>query len=147
MAELGMKLVEAGAPPGKDPATHFARIARTIHQAIKLEAKLTAPPPPAARRRSAAPKPEPRRPPPPPEVFPDPPRTEWPFLKPLNEAPAEASPPPAPPPAPNPAAAPPQARPDVAPEPKSPWIPPPPQRRATDPPRPTGPNWARLFER
>jgi hypothetical protein len=119
MAELGMKLAEAtaqkalrdqarrsadpAAPAAKDPAVTFARITNTIHQAIKLEAKLTAPPQPARARRTAGPKPEPRRPPPP-ETFQEPPRTEYPFPKPLPEAPSPATEPatPAPPAAPAP---------------------------------------------
>jgi hypothetical protein len=175
MAELGMQLAEAAArkalrdqaraatdraaKPGKDMAATFARIAGTIHQAIKLEAKLTAPPPQAARQRPAAPKVTSGRPVERPmprtvENYPEPPATEWPFLKQYAQpCPAETSPPepteakPAPqaPPQPAPAAA---TLPPHAPAPTQPaWTPPPPHHRATDPPRLTGPNWTRLFER
>jgi hypothetical protein len=186
MAELGMQLAEAAAgkalrdqaraaadpaaKPGKDMATTFARIAGTIQQAIKLETKLTAPPP--IRHRAAAPKAPSERPVPPPETYPEPPATEWPFLKQPAEPKAEETPPAespqtrpsskAPvltaladgrtawlaqgPPGPT-QAAPQPAKPPTPDVTKTAWIPPPPQRRATDPPRPTGPNWAHLFER
>ncbi len=158
MAELGMKLAEAAArtamrdqakpsaEKSKDMGPTFARIAGTIHQAIKLEAKLTAPPQAPRTRRPAAPQPEPKRPmPPPPETYPEPPATEWPFL------PQYAQPKPAEPPTAEPKAQPAATPPSPSPPPPAPaqpaWTPPPPHPRATDPPRPTGPNWARLFER
>lgn len=162
---------------GPEPAIAFARLSGTIRQSIKLEMRLTAPPNAPRRRTpapKAEPKrPPPPPPPPAPEEYEEPPRTEWPFLKeyaatqpaetprvePVPDAPVHDAPVPD---APVPASVsdgkttprafrPPAAASNFPPSPPAPakpdWIPPPPQRRATDPPRPTGPNWARLFER
>jgi hypothetical protein len=163
---------DPAAKPGKDMATTFARIAGTIQHAIKLETKLTAPSRPPIRHRAAAPKAPSERPVQPPETYPEPPATEWPFLtKPAEPTAVETPPPETPqtrpssmepvltdvadgkttwltqgPPGPT-QAAPQPAKPPTPDVTKTAWTPPPPQRRATDPPRPTGPNWARLFER
>jgi len=174
LAEAAARRMMAPADPaqksrGPNPGLEFARFSATVRQCIKLEMRLTAPPK-APRRRTAAPKAEPKpKVQPAPEQYEEPPGTEWPFLK-QYAAPHAAE---APPPEASPAEAP-HARPDAdapvptelsgsktaspafhppaavssTPAPATPaWTPPPPQRRATDPPRPTGPNWARLFER
>jgi hypothetical protein len=179
MAELGMQLAEAAARKAlrdharsdpaakpKDMAPIFARVAGTIQQAIKLETKLTAPSQPA-RRRPATPWITPESPVQRPvqrpvETYPEPPATEWPFLKQYAQPPQAETPPPEPKQAEPPAKAPavttvpnskpawlkPVAPPPAPPEPAKPvWTRPPPRPSATDPPRPTGPNWARLFER
>ncbi len=170
MAELAMQLAEAAAlqaarqaqtgekPKGPDPAITFARLTGVIRQSIRLEMKLTAPPP-VRRPPAAPPRPQPKpKPPPAPEQYEEPPATEWPFLKQFAQTPpAELQNPVADAPVhtkvaavknhhvvrPTAAAA--AATPPSDPA-KPSWTPPP-ERRATDPPRPTGPNWASLFER
>jgi len=177
MAELAMQLAETAAlqaqkqagqekkPKGPDPAVTFIRLCTTIRQSIALEAKLTAGPKTQASR-PASPRPEPKpKLQPAPATCQEPPGTGLSFRQHTGQKtagePAQTEPAPdelvltpvfdgkayIPTYVPRAAAAS-AGSPSPAPSPPEPaWTPPPPHRRATDPPRPTGPNWARRFQR